>query len=111
MNTSLSKKTKRNRSDDGTENEDMDDDFDNKENAGERLSDENSNKIDNDHSDGRKYYVSIIIIEPSFKCVCCFSSCIFSTSIQIDSTISEVEEEYSKGIVKRKGRNSSYNNY
>jgi hypothetical protein len=51
----------RNRSDDGTENEDMDDDFDNKENAGERLSDENSNKIDNDHSDGRKYYVSIII--------------------------------------------------
>jgi hypothetical protein len=39
----------------------MDDDFDNKENAGERLSDENSNKIDNDHSDGRKYYVSIII--------------------------------------------------
>lgn len=50
----------RNRSDDGTENEDMDDDFDNKENAGERLSDENSNKIDNDHSDGRKYLLSNI---------------------------------------------------
>lgn len=47
----------RNRSDDGTENDDMDDDFDNKENAEEngRLSDENSNKIEGGIVDGSKY--------------------------------------------------------
>ncbi|XP_063441195.1 homeobox protein araucan-like [Mytilus trossulus] len=46
----------RNRSDDGTENDDMDDDFDNKENTDnhDRLSDENSNKIGSDISDGHK---------------------------------------------------------
>lgn len=48
----------RNRSDDGTENDDMDDDFDNKENTDnhDRLSDENSNKIGSDISDGRKLF-------------------------------------------------------
>lgn len=54
----------RNRSDDGTENDDMDDDLDNKENTDnhDRLSDENSNKIGSEITDGRKLFSKYINI-------------------------------------------------